>query len=471
MTMQNNPTAPQGAEVWEDDVVRRLELRRQRLEARRAKMGTGGAKSAAPMRRIEGDGEDDGAWNRSAPQRKPREEVAAPAQPIDIGRLLAPVGKIKSFGFGRIWFLLCVVVPVIVSAVYLWGFASERYVSEFKFSVKSQDVVGDTSAGAAAAANNKTEMFYDTFVVTDYISSAQAVRDVSQTMDLRRMFSSDSVDWWSRLKPDASDDELLSYWKSRVSASFDLLTGTALVSVQGFSAKDAQQLAQKLLDLSERLTNETMARVRLDNMRFMEEQMRKAELRLQMSRKTLYDFRVAQRIVDPTVDVGQNQTLSGKLGEQLSDLTAQMATLKQYLGNSAPSVQMLESKIKAVRDQMVKAKIQMGDPLPGREAPKPGEEAANPFDYYAAQLQVYQTLQTELELSTQNYQSMMKTLEAVRQQAAAQHSYVLAYVRPAEADKALHPQKGRVLFLTLIMCLLFWVVTTLLANAARDHIA
>jgi capsular polysaccharide transport system permease protein len=84
---------------------------------------------------------------------------------------------------------------------------------------------------------------------------------------------------------------------------------------------------------------------------------------------------------------------------------------------------------------------------------------------------VFQTLQTDLELATQNYQSMMQMMESARQASIAQHSYVLAYVRPGLAETAAYPERFRTLFIVMVLAFLLWVVTTLLGYSVRDHIA
>jgi capsular polysaccharide transport system permease protein len=481
-----------------DELAQRLRLRQRRLEMRERQASEEGkpepeVRLPIELRRPALHRVD--ATETVARFPEPDRPATAPQQPLETTP--APVetaalgARIRSWGFVRVWFVLAVLLPVVASAIYLWGFASDRFVSEFKFSVKSQEfgigTMGKGSAATASAAGGggaaKYMAFFDTYVVTDYINSKQAVRDIMQTIDLRRIFSDSAIDRFSRLTPDASFEDIYRYWRARVSADFDMLTGTGIVTVQGFSPDDARKIAERLLQLSEKLINDTMARVRGDNLKFVEDQVRNAEMRLQMARKMVHDFRVNQRIVDPTVDVGQSQVLVGKLTEQLTELTSQLAALRPHLSRDAPTIVVLQSRIKAVEDQLMKAKADMGTMpmLPQREragaaagasANGGAQEAmANRFDYYAQQLGVFQTLQTDLELATQNYQSMMQFLESTRQAAIAQHSYVLAYVRPDSAETAAYPERFRTLFIVMVLASLFWVVTVLLGYSVRDHIA
>jgi capsular polysaccharide transport system permease protein len=478
-----------------NDKVQRFELRQARLQIREKRLARqrqfeAGFSLPVELRRERtlpaGDPAPDAPAGIPAEPANPR---TTPGRGADGAAGRRSRMQFRTWSFVRVWFVLAVVLPVIASAVYLWGFASDRYVSEFKFSVKNQELgIGtmDQSSAAAAAAGAgsgpaKYLAFFDTYVVTDYINSKQAVRDVLETIDLRQLFAANTIDRFSRLNPEASFEELYRYWASRVHADFDMLTGTGIVTVQGFTPEDAQTIAQRLLQLSEKLINNNMSRVRGDNLKFIEDQVRNAEMRLQMARKMVQDFRVSQRIVDPTIDVGQSQSLVGRLSEQLTDLTSQLAAIRPHLSRDAPTVVVLQSRIKAVEEQLVKAKADMGTvPMVGARDRNPGSGAgsngapegmANRFDFYAQQLGTFETLQTDLELAKTNYHSLMQVLERTRQAAVAQHTYVLAYVRPAAAETAAYPTRFRTLFVVFVLASLFWVVTTLLGYSVRDHIA
>jgi capsular polysaccharide transport system permease protein len=472
--LTGKPALPSGT-------VTRFELRQQRRERRRAgrqgRLPEEQAPDLAATPAVD-------TWTEARPDTAespppgsdkvtglvPPQVLTDQAAPIE--KVLKPPRKRRRGIFGTVWFGLAFILPVLVAIGYLWGYATPRYVSEFKFSVKTQDGGGqETAPISSVTAPTGPPGFFDTYIVVDYINSPQAVRDVLRTIDLRAMFARADADRFARLTPDASFEELYAYWSYRVRGDFDMLTGIGTVSAQGFSAEDARLLARRLLELSENLINDTRQRVRADNLRFAEGQVKEAEKRVQSARKAIQEFRNTQRIVDPTVDVNQNQTLVGQLTAQLTELNSQLSTLERVLSREAPQITLLRSRIRAVEEQLQRAKVEMGSAtgvtVPGRTPSGDGSQ----FEFYAQQLVTYQGLQTEQDLSNQNYQSAMRSLEQARQLASAQHAYVLAYVQPTAADTPLYPMRLRTLIIVAIAALMFWVLTTLVSHAVRDHVA
>ena len=93
---------------------------------------------------------------------------------------------------------LLVLLPTIATGVYLYGFASDQYVSEAKFVVR-----GPTQAASAgisgllqSAGMSRTED--DTYAVQDYILSRDALAELVQQQDLKAVYARPEADRLSR---------------------------------------------------------------------------------------------------------------------------------------------------------------------------------------------------------------------------------------------------------------------------------
>lgn len=98
------------------------------------------------------------------------------------------------------WFLIGVVLPVLASAIYFFGIASNQYVSESRFVIKAPNqrtgqistfanLIQTTGLSAGQEQSNQ---------VIDYVRSRSALQALSQEVPLGKIYSSDSIDFLSR---------------------------------------------------------------------------------------------------------------------------------------------------------------------------------------------------------------------------------------------------------------------------------
>jgi len=92
------------------------------------------------------------------------------------------------FGSLNIWFWAIVGLPTLVAGVYYFALASDLYLSEAKFIVRSPKQVQTSSIGALIQSTGLARAVDDTAVVEDFIMSRDAVRKLEQRNDLRAIF-------------------------------------------------------------------------------------------------------------------------------------------------------------------------------------------------------------------------------------------------------------------------------------------
>ena len=111
--------------------------------------------------------------------------------------VVADVG-IRPRGSGRIrqifrslnpWFWAIVGLPTLAAGVYYFAIASDLYLSEAKFIVRSPKQVQTSSIGALIQSTGLARAVDDTAVVEDFIMSRDAVRRLERENDLRALFS------------------------------------------------------------------------------------------------------------------------------------------------------------------------------------------------------------------------------------------------------------------------------------------
>ena len=186
----------------------------------------------------------------------------------------------------RATFVLLVIIPTLVSWVYLAFLASNQYVAEGRFAVRAAQIdvaESDKQKGAAASVASGSLVSLsgqDAYIVTTYIRSRAVIDDLSKVIDIREIFTRPEGDFWARLKSKATAEELLSYWNGMVTAYVDGPSGVVTVSVRSFRPADSVALANAIIKVSESLVNDVSARARNDALKRTEEEVRKAELQV-----------------------------------------------------------------------------------------------------------------------------------------------------------------------------------------------
>src|SRR5439155_8071486 len=156
-------------------------------------------------------------------------------------------------------FLLFVIVPTAVLALYYFAFAAGQYESEAHFMVR-------TSQPAASAPSNigqvlglsggLTQGQTEAYSISDYLTSHDAAAAVDRKLGLVPIFRRPEADPLSRLwgvRPAA--ETLLKYYRRHVSVVPNQDTAVTTLRVRAFRRADAQRIAELLLELGEQRVN------------------------------------------------------------------------------------------------------------------------------------------------------------------------------------------------------------------------
>src|SRR4029079_8880144 len=94
-------------------------------------------------------------------------------------------------------------------------------------------------------------------------------------------------------------ENLYRYYGSMVGADTDPASGMALLQVKAFTANDAYEMNERLLDLSEQLVNRLNQRAEGKAIAEAERRVQEAESRVRNARVAISAFRNSQSLIDP----------------------------------------------------------------------------------------------------------------------------------------------------------------------------
>lgn len=326
------------------------------------------------------------------------------------------------------WFVVGVVLPVLVSAIYFFFIASDQYVSESRFVIKAPNqrtgqistfanLIQTTGLSGGQEQSNQ---------VIDYVRSRSALQALSKEVPLDKIYASDSADFFSRFpKPWQQDarEDLHDYYREKVVIDRDADTGLVVLRTIAFDPKDAARINESLLRQSETLVNELNERARVSAISESESRVREAETRATAARKAMASYRNTAELVDPLKQAGGVVEIANRLITERAALEAQLSTLRRVTPEH-PSIGALRERIASLTqeiDQQTARIVGGGNTISGK-------------------LPAYEALALEQELSSQLVMLARASLEQARTDALKQQFYLERVVDPNVPDLPEYPR-------------------------------
>jgi len=390
----------------------------------------------------------------------PLDRVRSPARVVaaDVGIRPRARGRIRQLlGSLNIWFWAIVGLPTLVAGVYYFAIASDLYLSEAKFIVRSPKQVQTSSIGALIQSTGLARAVDDTAVVEDFIMSRDAVRKLEHQNDLREVFGRPEGDFVTRFPGilRRSDFEaLFRRYDHFVSVETDHTSGVTALRVKAYRPEDAQTIAAALMGYSEQLVNELNERARKDAVSTAEHEVDRAQARISQIQDQLTAYRIKQKMLDP-------KSASTGVLELIGQMRAAQATARQQLG------ELLKNSPSSPQIPVVQTRIDSLDKLIAEERAKLSGETNS----VVSSLTEYERLTLGRELAEKALASAFTSLEAARLEAQRQQLYIETIAEPNFADYPLYPKRATSFGMVLVSCLLAYGIAWLLVISAREHAA
>jgi len=357
----------------------------------------------------------------------------------------------------NIWFWAIVGLPTLVAGVYYFAIASDLYLSEAKFIVRSPKQVQTSSIGALLQSTGLGRAVDDTAVVEDFIMSRDAVRKLERENDLRAVFDRPEGDFVTRfpgLLMRSDFEALFRRYDHFVSVETDNTSGVTALRVKAYRPEDAQTIARALVGYSEQLVNELNERARRDALDTARREVDRAEQQISQIQNELTTYRVQQKMLDP-------KTASNGVLELIGQMNAAQATARTQLG------ELLKNSPNSPQIPLVKTRIASLDTLIAEERAKLSGETNS----VVTTLTEYERLTLDRELAEKALASAFTSLEAARLEAQRQQLYIETIAQPNLADYPLYPKRLLSFGMVLASCLLAYGIAWLLVMSAREHAA
>jgi capsular polysaccharide transport system permease protein len=356
-------------------------------------------------------------------------------------------------------FLMIAVLPSLIYMAYITVWAAPQFDTEFRIQIRAPGNMSMPSFGALLGVTGGSSSASDNgYAVTQYLVSKNAIEDLDKKIALRKRYSAPSIDWFSRLPSDAPIEKVQRYWDKHVSASFESTTGTVIVRVSAFTAKDSKDIANASLELSEALLNKMSGQVRTDSVRYASEEVENAEKRMHEVDAELLLARNQTGIIDVPKQVSLYLSRVSNIQQQVDLAEADLQLRRRYLYRSAPGLKLAEQRLRVLNLALDDARAALSKPT-GRQKQSLAQ-AANRLD----QLEAYK------QVAEKRLQGALMNLNTAESDAQRQQLYLERIVSPHLAEEASYPRLLKDGGEFLAFAIAAWGLILVLGFAIRDHL-
>jgi capsular polysaccharide transport system permease protein len=367
-------------------------------------------------------------------------------------------GAAKSRWFRRHrWFALMVGAPTVLALLYYGFFASDIYVSQSRFVIKSpaQKAMQTTALASLIQTTGFSSGKDQTEEVLEYLRSRDALKDLDSHLDVRARYSGLGVDLLSRFPQPFHDRSFESFYRfsrSMILPDLDSESGMAVLEVRAFRPNDAYAINARLLVLGESLVNRLNQRAQSRAIDEAERRVASAETRVRNARLALGGYRDRQELLDPTKQATAVLEISNKLVSEQAALQAQLSLLTRVTPRH-PAIPALRSRIAAI----------------GQQIASQNSRAVGSSNGIASKLGRFQQLELEQEFGTQSLTAANANLEQARTEAQKQQFYLERVVEPNLPDMPLLPKRLRDILVVFVASLCLYFIGWMLIVGILEH--
>jgi ABC-2 type transport system permease protein/capsular polysaccharide transport system permease protein len=347
-----------------------------------------------------------------------------------------------------------VVVPTALAILYFAFLASDVYVSEARFVVRSPSKAAATSLGQVLSGSGLSGASEESNAVVEYLESRGALEDADQDGLLTRAYTAGSVfllDRFGGLLP-SNRERFFDYYLGKVEVEPDTTTQVLHLSVSAFDPAQARAINERLLERSEALVNRLSARARSDALSVAEADARTAQARARDAAVRLAAYRNRAGIIDPEKEAEARLQGIAKLDDELVSARTQLQQMEAFTPE-APQIPYLRTQIAGLQREIARRRSGVAG---GR----------NSLSAAAAR---YQVLLLDSELAAKQLAATLVSLQDAHAEARRKRAYIERIASPSLPDYPIRPRRLGGVLAVLVLGLLAWGILTVLLAGVREH--
>lgn len=348
-----------------------------------------------------------------------------------------------------------VLIPLLMVAIYLYGFMPDRYESSALVLVKDSGAQQMQTGLLAQIGVQAGGVSDDLQLLHAHITSKSLALELDKTLGLRKHYAQ-SWDFLFGIAEDASTESYYEFYRKHIRVNKDVDTGLLAINVQAYTPEFTEQLADEILKRSEAFINNAGRDIAKAEMAFALSEIGLSQQKLKAAKVGLLEFQNQHNLVSPDSEGDSLLSIIFELEGELAKSDAELGQASSYLSADAPKIKALKTKARALRQEIELQKRRVTGE----------QQAEGVLNQLGLQ---YQSLLLDVELATTLYTSALSAYELARLQAGKQLKYLVVAAEPELADEAGYPNRVYWLVTILIALLLILMVFRLVIVIVSEH--
>jgi len=362
------------------------------------------------------------------------------------------IAKLK--GLGPL-FWITVVIPTTIAILYFGLFASDVYISESRFVVRSPDKPATTGLGVLLKSTGFTNGGDEIFAAQDYVVSRDALAALNRGKAFEKAYSDNSISIFDRFNSLGMGDtfeDLYKYYQNKVKIDHDTTSSITTLTVRAYTPQEARRINERLLEMAEATVNTLNTRGRQDLIRFAQAEVDEAKEKARVAALALSAYRNREGVVDPERQAEVQLQMISKIQDELIATKTQLRELRKFAPQN-PQIEVLDTRAAELSSEIDE---QLG-------------KVAGDHKSLSSTAVQYQRLLLESEFADKNLAWALVSLQDARNEAQRKQAYVERIVQPNVPDDALEPRRIKGVLATLVIGLVAWGVLSMLLAGVREH--
>ena len=349
-----------------------------------------------------------------------------------------------------------VTIPTLFAAYYFYSVATPMYAAHSEFSVsKAQSPIAAAAGGLMSGSLFATQK--EAVQVQGFLTSRDAMVQLDDKIDLRAVWSDETIDVLQRLKPDASNEAMFKMYEKRVIIGYDPTEGILKMEVIAPDPEASLEMSKVLLEFAEGMVDQSSARARNDQMSGASASFESAEKKLKAANDRILQLQKERGVLSAELEITSQFTQITALE---TELLAREGTLVELNSNARPN----KAKVRAQESRVASLKAQIAELRSGltadSEKSKSLAEISGELLAAQSQLIVRQTMMTQ----------SLTLLEAARIEANRQTIYLTQSVAPVLPDAAAYPKAFENTLLSALIFAGIYLMISLTASILREQV-
>jgi capsular polysaccharide transport system permease protein len=332
---------------------------------------------------------------------------------------------------------------------------SELYESKTALLVKDFGVSQQASSlGLSLLGMGSSSQLQDSKIVEEYLKSLDIYTRLDAKFGLSAHYKSDALDFWQRRSEDATQEELVAFYNTRLVVHYDEISGILHIAFAHVEPQKAKEILEFLVLEVEAHINELNrinAKKQLD---FIEQEYAKAKVKMDTSSKFLEEYQNKNLLLDPSAQASATTGVIASLEATLTQKNLEYATMKSYLNEDSYELRALKNEIGEIQKSIAKQK---------KELSGTSDERLNKV------LFEYEKLKMQLEFDTEVYKNALLQLETTKLDVSKNAKTLSIISKPNMPDGYTYPNKPKVFITILIVMLLTYGIFSMLISIIKDH--